>query len=110
MRKLLLPLVALAGIAFPGIASAQYYSPYYTTPYATPGVVAPYAAPGAVVTAPAPAPAPFVEGQVYLDPGATYVAPGQQYSDQPIIIEGRRYYRDCWWDWGQRRCELKPWW
>jgi hypothetical protein len=26
------------------------------------------------------------------------------------IIEGRRYYRDCWWDWGQRRCELKPWW
>ena len=22
---------------------------------------------------------------------------------------GQRYYRDCWWDWGQRRCELKPW-
>ena len=52
----------------------------------------------------------MIQGQVYLDPGATYVAPGQQYSDQPIIIEGRRYYRDCWWDWGQRRCELKPWW
>jgi len=52
----------------------------------------------------------MVEGQVYLAPGQTYVAPGQQYSDQAIIIEGRRYYRDCWWDWGQRRCELKPWW
>jgi hypothetical protein len=53
---------------------------------------------------------PMAQGQVYLDPGATYVAPGQQYNDQAIIIEGRRYYRDCWWDWGQRRCELKPWW
>lgn len=100
MRRILLTATALAAIALPGIASAQYYttpSPYYTAPYGTPGVV---------VTAPA---APLVEGQVYLAPGATYVAPGQQYSDQPIIIEGRRYYRDCWWDWGQRRCELKPW-
>jgi hypothetical protein len=90
MRRLLL---AAAVLAVPTVASAQYY----TTPYATPGVA---------VTVPA---APMVQGQVYLAPGATYVAPGQQYTDQPIIIEGRRYYRDCWWDWGQRRCELKPW-
>jgi hypothetical protein len=101
MRRILLAATALAAIGLPGVASAQYYaSPYYTTPYGTPGVV---------VTTPAPA-APLVQGQVYLDPGATYVAPGQQYNDQAIIIEGRRYYRDCWWDWGQRRCELKPWW
>ena len=98
MRRLLLPLIALAGVALPGIASAQYYSPYYTTPYVAPGV-----------TVTTPAPGPMVQGQVYLAPGATYVAPGQEYTDQPIIIEGRRYYRDCWWDWGQRRCELKPW-
>ena len=44
-----------------------------------------------------------------LRPDQVYVAPGTQYQDQAIIIEGRRYYRDCWWDWGQRRCELKPW-
>ena len=94
MRRLLL---AAAVLAVPTVASAQYY---VADPY-------PPRAPGVVVTTPG---APLVQGQVYLDPGATYVAPGQQYSDQPIIIEGRRYYRDCWWDWGQRRCELKPWW
>ena len=111
MRRIMLIATALAAIAFPGIASAQYYAtPYgtagYGTAYGVPGVVVAPAAPGVVV---APA-APLVEGQVYLAPGQTYVAPGQQYSDQAIIIEGRRYYRDCWWDWGQRRCELKPWW
>jgi len=37
------------------------------------------------------------------------VPPGVEYADAPIMIEGRRYYRDCWWDWGKRRCELKPW-
>jgi hypothetical protein len=88
MRRLLL---AAALLAVPTAAFAQYY------------VADSYPAPGVVVTP------PLVQGQVYLAPGATYVAPGQQYSDQPIVIEGRRYYRDCWWDWGQRRCELKPW-
>jgi hypothetical protein len=92
MRRLLL---AAAILAVPTVASAQYY------------VANPAPAPSVVVTTPA---APLVQGQVYLAPGATYVAPGQQYTDQAIIIEGRRYYRDCWWDWGQRRCELKPWW
>jgi len=102
MRRFLLAASALTAlIAVPTVASAQYYA----TPYGTPGVVAPYG-PGVAV---APA-APLVEGQVYLAPGQTYVAPGQQYQDQAIMIEGRRYYRDCWWDWGQRRCELKPWW
>jgi hypothetical protein len=107
MRRIMLTATALAAIALPGVASAQYYTtPYGTQGYAAPGVVVAPAAPGVVV---APA-APMVQGQVYLAPGQTYVAPGQQYSDQAIIIEGRRYYRDCWWDFGQRRCELKPWW
>jgi len=38
------------------------------------------------------------------------VVPGAAYDDQAIIIEGERYYRDCWWDWGRRRCELKRYW
>jgi hypothetical protein len=84
---------AAALLAAPAVASAQYYA----TPYGTPGIVV---TPGA----------PMVQNQVYLAPGQTYVAPGTEYQDQPIYIEGRRYYRDCWWDWGRRRCELKPWW
>ena len=100
MRTALLAASALAAIMIPGAASAQsYVTDYvYTSPPA-----ATYAAPEA----------PMVESQVYLAPGATYAAPvvpGQQYLEEPIIISGQRYYRDCWWDWGQRRCELKPWW
>ena len=49
-------------------------------------------------------------GTTYVQPGATLVQPGTEYVDAPIVMEGRRYYRDCWWDWGRRRCELKPWW
>jgi hypothetical protein len=49
-------------------------------------------------------------GTTYVEPGVTYVQPGTEWEDRPIIVEGRRYYRDCWWDWGRRRCELKPWW
>ena len=52
----------------------------------------------------------MVQSQVYLAPNATYVAPGTVYDDQAIYMNGQRYYRDCWWDWGRRRCELKPWW
>jgi hypothetical protein len=78
------------------------------TPYPPPTVyVAPsttYAQPPAVVGA------PMVQSQVYLAPSATYVAPGTVYDDQAVYMNGQRYYRDCWWDWGRRRCELKPWW
>ena len=99
MRKFLLTASALAAIAVvPTMAAAQVYA---ADVYPAPGAV--------VVNPPAIVGAPMVQGQVYLAPGQVYVAPGTQYQDQPIIIEGRRYYRDCWWDWGQRRCELKPW-
>ena len=92
MRRFLLAASTLAALSIPTLASAQYYA----TPYGTPGVVVTPAA-------------PMVQGQVYLAPGQTYVQPGEQYSDQPIFMNGERYYRDCWWDWGQRRCELRPW-
>ena len=95
MRKLLFAAAALA--ALPSAASAQVY------------IADNYPPPGVVVRPPVVA-APMVESQVYLAPGTTYVQPGPEWDDRPIIIEGRRYYRDCWWDWGRRRCELKPWW
>ena len=100
MRKFLLAASALAAVtAVPTLASAQVYA---ADVYAAPGTV--YTAPGAViVNPPGVVTAPMVESQVYL-------APGQTYDDQAVIINGQRYYRDCWWDWGRRRCELKPWW
>ena len=30
---------------------------------------------------------------------------------EAFLVDGRRYYRECWIEWGQRRCSLKPrWW
>ena len=101
MRRFLLNASALAAtLTVPNLASAQVYA---ADIYQTPGAVV-VNPPGAiVVNPPAVVAAPMVESQVYL-------APGQTYDDQAIIINGQRYYRDCWWDWGRRRCELKPWW
>ena len=90
----------IAGMmALPGVASAQGYS---TAPYGYP--------PGAIVVTPPVATVPMTQAPVYLAPGAVEVAPGATYNDAPIYIDGERYYRDCWWDWGQRRCEIKRWW
>jgi len=94
MRSLLFAASTIAALTVPGAASAQYY--YEKDTYVAPPVVAPAA--------------PLVEREVYLAPGAAYVAPGAVYDDQAVIMNGQRYYRDCWWDWGRRRCEFKPWW
>ena len=101
MRRFLLNASALAAIlTVPTLASAQVYA---ADIYPAPGAVV-VNPPGAiVVNPPAVVAAPMAESQVYL-------APGQSYDDQAIIINGQRYYRDCWWDWGRRRCDLKPWW
>jgi len=102
MRKLLFAGTAIAALAAPpSLATAQTYVADVYPPAA-----------GVVVNPPAVAvnPPALVEREVYLAPGATYVQPGTEWEDQPIIINGQRYYRDCWWDWGRRRCELKPWW
>ncbi len=108
MRKFLLTAAAAAAILIvPAIASAQVYA---ADVYPAPGAVV-VNPPGAiVVNPPAVVAAPMVESQVYLAPGETYVVPGQAFEDQAVIINGQRYYRDCWWDWGRRRCALKPWW
>jgi hypothetical protein len=101
MRKLLFAGTALALAALPSVASAQVY---IADSYPPAALVGP------PVVGPPVVAAPMVESQVYLAPGTTYVQPGTEWEDRPIIIEGQRYYRDCWWDWGRRRCELKPWW
>ena len=107
MRNVLFAASAVAALALPGAASAQYYQA--ADVYAPPTVyVAP--SPSPYARAPAVVGAPLVESQVYLAPSTTYVAPGTVYDDQAIYMNGQRYYRDCWWDWGRRRCELKPWW
>ena len=94
MRKVLLAVSTAAAVAVPGFASAQVYAADI------------YAPPAAAVVPGAP----MVQSQVYLAPNSVVVAPGTVYEDQPIYINGQRYYRDCWFDWGRRRCELKPWW
>ena len=101
MRKIALAASALAAFAAAPTASAQVY--YSTDSYV-------YGQPGAVVVNPPVVGAPMVGAQVYLAPGAVTIAPNTPYADQAIVINGERYYRDCWWDWGQRRCELKRWW
>ena len=101
MRNILLAASVTAALAVPGAASAQVY---YNGGYYNGG----YAPPATTYVAPAPG-APLIEGQVYLAPPAVTIAPGAAYDDQAIYINGERYYRDCWWDWGRRRCELKRW-
>ncbi|MBV8836806.1 MAG: hypothetical protein JO000_09715 [Alphaproteobacteria bacterium] len=101
MRNILFAASALAALAIPGVASAQYYS---TETYVAPP--APYLAPAPGYVVPG---GPMVESQVYLAPPAVTVAPGTTYDDQAIYMNGEHYYRDCWWDWGRRRCELKRW-
>ncbi len=100
MRKVLFAVSAVAALAVPGAASAQYY--YAADVYAPP--------PAAYVAPPPVVGAPMVQSQVYLAPGTVTIAPGVEYQDQPIYMNGQRYYRDCWWDWGRRVCELKRWW
>ena len=104
MRNILFAASVAAGLAVPGAASAQYYYD---------GI---YGPPVTTYVAPVPA-APMTQSQVYL--GQSYLAPaaptitvtpGTTYDDQAVYANGQRYYRDCWWDWGRRRCELKPWW
>ena len=72
-------------------------------PYPPPqayGYVAPpaYRAPPGVIAAP--------EGNAYVVPGPAYQG-GSEYEEQPVAVDARRYYRECWWEWGYRRCALR---
>ena len=61
-----------------------------------------YARPRGIIVAP--------EGPAYEGSQPAY-QPGDEYIQGPALVDGRRYYRDCWFEWGYRRCILKPrWW
>jgi hypothetical protein len=49
------------------------------------------------------------EGPAYMVPGPAYQA-GGEYDEAPALVDARRYHRDCWWEWGYRKCVLKPRW
>ena len=106
MRNVLFAASAVAALAVPAAASAQYY-------YQRPRLCAPHRLCGA--TRDSRSRPPSVGAADGAEPGLsgaeqTYVAPGTVYDDRGGLRDGQRYYRDCWWDWGRRRCELKPWW
>ena len=93
-----------------GAAPPPAYQPrgYVQAPppaYGPPPVVAygppVYARPRGIIVAP--------EGPAYEVSEPAY-QPGDEYVQGPALVDGRRYYRDCWWEWGYRRCALKPRW
>ena len=47
------------------------------------------------------------EGPVYAVPAPNYQA-GDEYLNSEVLVDNRRYYRECWWEWGFQRCALKP--
>jgi hypothetical protein len=73
---------------------------YVPPPAYAPPVVA-YGAPPGVIAAP--------EGPAYIVSQPAY-QPGDEYVQSPFLVDGRRYYRTCWIEWGQRRCVLRPTW
>ena len=85
------------GAAPPPPPPGYAYPPAAPRPY---GYVAPpaYRAPPGVIAAP--------EGNAYVVPGPAYQG-GSEYEDQPVAVDARRYYRECWWEWGYRRCAIR---
>jgi hypothetical protein len=119
MRMLMLTASTLAAIALSPaqVLAADVYAPppsYGPPPqaYGPPPPPAygppppPYGPPPVVAYGPPPPP------QTYYAPPPANVAPGyppgSEY-EQPVYLEGQPYYRECWWDWGRRRCELRAW-
>jgi hypothetical protein len=90
---------------------AYGYAPPPAYGYAPPPVVA-YGPPYAPAPRNQPMPPGFVaapEGPVYAVPGPSYQA-GDEYESAEVLVDNRRYYRECWWEWGYRRCAVRPRW
>jgi hypothetical protein len=125
MRALMLVPILLAGIlSIPAHAADVPPPPYGAAPPPAYGVAPPpppYGPPPAYGY-PAPPPAygyapppvyrrpPGVvaapEGPAYVVPSPAYQA-GSEYEEAPVAVDARRYYRDCWWEWGFRRCAVR---
>jgi hypothetical protein len=67
--------------------------------YVAPPVV--YERPAGIIAVP--------QGPAYVVPAPVY-QPGDEYAQEPFLVDARRYYRDCWFENGQRRCTLWPRW
>ena len=122
MRTLLLAGAALVTLAGPTIVhAADIYEPapgYGAAPpaYQPPPPPAYRVPPRYGYYAPQPGYAPPPPPQVYGPPPAVaydddedVVAPPRIYRDAPVYAERPRY-RDCWWEWGQRRCAPRSGW
>ena len=46
------------------------------------------------------------QGPAYIVPGPVY-QPGDEYAEAPAVVDGTRYYRQCWFEFGYRRCALR---
>jgi hypothetical protein len=46
------------------------------------------------------------QGPAYIVPGYAY-QPGTEYVQAPALVDGTRYRRECWFEFGQRRCSLR---
>jgi hypothetical protein len=105
MRMLMLTASTLAAMIATGLSPARVLAAdVYPPPSYGPPPPQAYGPPPPAYGPPPP--------QAYYVPPPAYVAPGyppgSEY-EQPVYVEGQPYYRECWWDWGRRRCELRPW-
>jgi len=98
MRTLMIATMLAGALWTPAFAGDAAPPAVYPAPppygYAPPRV---YRHPPGVIAAP--------EGPAYVVPGPAYHA-GSEYEMMPVGIDARRYYRECQWEWGYRRCHV----
>jgi hypothetical protein len=125
MRTLVLSIVAVIAALSLAHAADVYPPPAYGAApppaYQPPPPAYGYAPPPAYRQPPVVAYGPPVYGRppgiIVAPEGPAYQVsepayqPGDEYVQGPALVDGRRYYRDCWFEWGYRRCTLRPrWW
>jgi hypothetical protein len=127
MRTLVLSVIAAIGASLwaPAYAADVYPPPAYGAApppaYQAPPPAYGYAPPPVYGQPPVVAYGPPVYGRpqgiIVAPEGPAYQVsepayqPGDEYVQGPALVDGRRYYRDCWFEWGYRRCTLRPrWW
>ena len=125
MRTLVLSIVAVVAASSLAHAADNYPPPAYGAApppaYQRPPPAYGYAPPPAYGQPPVVAYGPPVYGRppgiIVAPQGPAYQVsepayqPGDEYVQGPALVDGRRYYRDCWFEWGYRRCTLRPrWW
>jgi hypothetical protein len=108
--------LALATLGLTSMAQAAdiYRPPAYGRAPAPPpayGYAPPpaYAPPPVVAYGPSPGVIAAPEGPAYIVSQPAY-QPGSEYVQGPFLVDARRYYRNCWIEWGQPRCALTPLW